>query len=167
MPRHSEARKEAVLSKLLPPHNLSISEVAESEGIRKGTLYSWRQKAKQRGEPVPGKKPSSSQQWSAEAKLATVVVTASMSESEMSEYCRKKGLYVEQIKQWKQACLTGFSTVEQQDKTARQQEKYAKKEIDLLKRELRYKDKALAETTAILVMRKKLNALFGNDDEEI
>ena len=41
-----------------------------------------------------------------------------------------------------------------------------KKRIQELERELRRKDKALAETAALLVLRKKLNAYWGNDSED-
>ena len=54
MPSYSEERKAAVLRKMLPPHNLSISEVSGAEGISPGTLYNWRSQAKQQGMPVPG-----------------------------------------------------------------------------------------------------------------
>lgn len=51
--------------------------------------------------PVPGQS-SSSDNWSAEAKFAVVVETASLSETELNQYCREKGLYPEQVKEWKQ-----------------------------------------------------------------
>ncbi|MEZ9822032.1 transposase, partial [Shewanella sp. 10N.286.45.A1] len=55
MARYSPERKEAVLKKLLPPHNMTVMEVARSEGISYQTLYHWRDKAKKEGRPVPGK----------------------------------------------------------------------------------------------------------------
>jgi transposase-like protein len=56
MARYSSERKEAVLKKLLPPHNMTVMEVARSEGISYQTLYHWRDKAKKEGRPAPGKK---------------------------------------------------------------------------------------------------------------
>ncbi len=38
MPRYSEERKAAVLKKLLPPHNQSVPEIAELEGISQADL---------------------------------------------------------------------------------------------------------------------------------
>lgn len=89
MARYSEERKEAVLSKLLPPYNMTVAELARQEGISEPTLYTWRNKAKSEGRPVPGRK-ATSEQWSAEAKLATVIETAALSEAELSQYCRKR-----------------------------------------------------------------------------
>jgi len=165
MARYSEERKAAVLKKMLPPHNLTVAEVAKEEGISEATLYNWRSKAKQQGAPVPGNK-RSSDDWSPEAKFAVVVETSTLNETELSEYCRKKGLYPEQVKAWKEACIRGA----QSDAARRQQEQAAikryKKQIKRLERELNRKDKALAETAALLALRKKLDALLGNDDED-
>ena len=62
--------------------------------------------------------------------------------------------------------MSGFQTSEVQTKTIKQQAKADKAEIKSLQRELRYKEKALAEAAALLVLRKKLNALWGDDSEE-
>jgi len=35
-----------------------------------------------------------------------------------------------------------------------------------LKKELRRKDKALAETAALLVLQKKVRAIWGNDEDD-
>lgn len=165
MPRYSEERKQVILSKLLPPSNMSVAEVSRNEGIGLQTLYNWRDKAKQQGRPVPGNKPTP-EQWSAEAKLATVIETASLNEAELSEYCREKGLYVEQVKAWKADSLRGFMSSREQELETKRQRKADHKEIKQLKRELREKEKALAETAAILVLRKKLNALWERDNED-
>ena len=164
MAQYSQERKEAILKKLLPPQNMTVAEVAESEGISSKTLYHWRNVLRKKGQPVPGKT-LTSDEWSAEAKLAVIIETAPMSEAEMSQYCREKGLYKEQVFEWKQDCLGGFQSSKSQAKEIKIQAKADKAEITLLKRELRYKDKALAETAALLVLRKKLNALWGDDNE--
>jgi transposase-like protein len=128
-------------------------------------LYNWRKQAREQGQPVPGKK-STSEQWSHETKFAVVVETAALSESKLGEYFRKKGLYPEQLKQWKQQCLEGFQSNEQQAKALKQQTKKDKAEIRALKKDLRFKEKALAETAALLVLRKKLKAFYGEEPED-
>ena len=165
MPRYSEERKQQILNKLLPPSNMTVAEVARTEGISEQTLYNWREKAKQQGRAVPGSKPTS-EQWSAEAKLATVIETASLNEAELSEYCRRQGLYIEQIKAWKADSLRGFMNSREQELETKRQRQSDQKEIKQLKRELREKEKALAETAALLVLRKKLNAFWENDNED-
>lgn len=105
------------------------------------------------------------ERWSAEQKFAVVLETAVLSEAELSEYCREKGLYPEQAKQWKQDCIARNQTPAQARKQLAQERKEDKKRIKELERELKRKDAALAETAALLVLRKKLNAYWGIDEE--
>lgn len=162
---YSPERKDAILKKLLPPYNKSVAAVAREENISEKTIYNWRKKLKESGKPVPGKS-SPGKEWSAEAKLAVIVETAPLSESELGQYCRQKGLYPEQIKRWKQECLNGFQSAESQNEAVRKQSKADKTEIKALKKELRKKEKALAEAAALLVLRKKLRAFYGEETEE-
>ena len=77
MSSYSAERKEAILRKLLPPHNKSVASVATEEGMAEQTLYNWRKQAREQGQPVPGKK-STPEQWSHETKFAVVVATATI-----------------------------------------------------------------------------------------
>src|SRR5690606_22986453 len=165
MSRYSLERKEAVLKKMLPPHNLPVAELARQEGISDVTLYAWRKEAKMGGAAVPGDQ-KLTDNWSAEAKLAVVIETAPLSELEVSEYCRRKGLYPQQIRAWREACLTGQQAAQVQRRTDREQARADKKRIRQLEKELHRKEKALAEAAALLVLRKKLNAYWGDDSED-
>jgi transposase-like protein len=169
MTGYSAERKAAVLKKLLPPGNLSVAELSRQEGISDVTLYTWRRQAMGRGEVVSwraqrgaGKLP---EQWPAEAKLAVVIETAALSAIEQGQYCREKGLYPEQIKAWRQACLDGQVSAVQQLQSERAQARTDRKRIQELERELNRKEKALAEAAALLVLRKKLHALWGEDGD--
>lgn len=93
VPRYSAERKSAVLKKLLPPHNHRAASVATEEGISDATLY---KQCRVKGVPVPGYTQGDSE-WSPDAKLAVVIETATLSETEFGAYCREKGLYPEQI----------------------------------------------------------------------
>ena len=138
---YSIERKEAILKKLLPPLNQTVAEVARAEGLSVNTLYNWRDMARQSGLPVPGKT-STTNDWSADTKLATVIETAALSESELSQYCREKGLYINQIKSWKTQCLTGFQLTTAQQKESVKQAKADQRQIKTLKKDLRRKEKA-------------------------
>lgn len=153
-PLHSESQKISILAKLLPPYNLSVSQLAAQEGISMKTVYNWRKKAQGRGIFMP-----KSPEWSAEQKLAVVIETSSMSAHELSQYCRQKGLYPDQIKQWKQALIEGLEPKEVKSSS------WDKKRIKALEKELKRKDKALAETAALLVLQKKLQTLWEDEDE--
>ena len=95
-----------------------------------------------------------------------VVETIALSESELSEYCRQKGLYPEQVKTWKQDCLAGFESTPARKAQALKQSKSDRKQIRKLEKDLRRKERALAETAALLVLRKKLNAFYEEDQED-
>jgi len=164
MAHYSAERKEAVLKKLLPPNNRTVAEVAKEEGISEASLYNWRTQARRQGRPVPGNK-QTSDDWSAEAKFAVVVETAAMNETQLSEYCRSKGLYPDQVKAWKTACIEGQLSDRERRQQQQDQAKQDRREIKALKKELQRKDKALAETAALLALRKKLNALWGEDED--
>ncbi|WP_456294472.1 IS3 family transposase [Vibrio renipiscarius] len=159
MSRYSQERKEAVLKKLLPPHSRSVAEVAKEEGISDATLYYWRKQLRESGAVVPNSH-TPSEHWSAQTKLAIVAATFSMTENELSQYCRENGLYPEEVQQWRSECIQGFMSSKEREAEAKKQAKADKHEIKELKKELRFKEKALAETAALLVLRKKLRGLL-------
>ncbi|PMO81467.1 transcriptional regulator [Vibrio tasmaniensis] len=164
MSRISVERKEAILKKLLPPYSMSVKEVSEDEGISTAPLYHWRQQLRHSGAAVPNTN-TSSEQWSAQTKLAIIAKTNSMIESELNQYDREKGLFPEQIQSWRRECMQGFKSSKEREAEAKKQAKADKLEIKELKKDLRLKEKALAETAALLVLRKKLRAFYGEEPE--
>ena len=166
MTTYSKERKEAVLKKLLPPISLSFKKLSEEEGIPVSTLYTWHTKYKIAG-GLMRKSGRGNKNWSAEERFSMIVETSKLSELELGEYCREKGIYPEQIKSWKEAFISNESpkaNVSKQDKAQAQGDK---KKINALEKELRRKEKALAEAAALLVLRKKLHAFYeeGNEDD--
>ena len=113
------------------------------------------------GCPVPGSRSNNTEDWSAEAKFAVVLETQAMNEAEKSTYCREKGLYPEQIERWRQACVEGAGAKAGGNESLRQ----ARLEIKRLKRKVDRKDKALAESAALLVLSKKFQALWEEEDQ--
>ena len=105
--------------------------------------------------------------WGAEDKLNAVILTASMTEVEKSGYCRQQGLYPEELTQWKQTCLAGFGkqTKSPESRQSKILERKLKKETKRLRKELTRKDRALAETAALLVLKKKAQELWGEPED--
>lgn len=165
MSKYSPERKEAVVKKFLPPLSRSVTELVVEEGISAQTLYNWRNELNVDGYAMPlsGNKP---EQWSAQAKFAVVVEVTPLSEIELSQYCREKGLLVEQVKEWRAACINGNLSETQRKRVEQKHSRLDKKRIKQLERELNRKEKALAEVAALLVLRKKLRAYYGEEDEE-
>src|SRR5690554_6106137 len=78
-----------------------------------------------------------------------------MNEAELSAYCRERGLYPEQVEAWRDACMNANEDTAAQAKQLRKARKAEQKRFRQLERELRRKDKALAETAALLALSKK------------
>jgi len=164
MMRYSVERKEAVLKKMLPPNNRNIREIAEEEGISEATLYNWRKAARAEGRLLPDGDQTATG-WKAADKFAAVVETAALNEAELSAWCREKGLYPEQIRQWRQACEQANDWDRSQNERLRQARKTDQQRLKALERELRQKEKALAETAALLVLSKKAEAIWGEGED--
>lgn len=147
----------------------TISDIASSLGIGCSTLNKWIVKARNHEFDLVSPeainhmpKDKRPQDWTLEERLDVVVACASLSTEELSEYCREQGLYPHHVEQWKLDFVSGSAPKE---KTASSSEmKILKQENKSLKKELNRKDKALAETAALLVLQKKVNAIWGNDE---
>ena len=164
MPRYSEERREAVVAKLLPPHNLSPQEVAEQEGISLGSVYTWRKEARAEGCCLPDALGKGADGWSSRDKFSAVVETASMNAEEVAEYCRRRGLYPEQLKRWRHDGEQAASLSHSQRQREADELKQQRKRIKALEKELSRKNDALAETAALLALRKKARAIWGDED---
>lgn len=165
MTRYAPERKEAVLQRMMPPYNVPIPQLSEETGVCEATLYNWRKQARGKGVAVPadGKNPEN---WSTEDKFAIVMETASMSQTEVAEYGRQKGLYPEQIFAWRKTCQAANATAAKQARQMQTKVRGYKKTIRELEKELRRKEKALAETAALLVLRKKAAAIWGDGEDD-
>ena len=157
---YSLDRKAAVLKRMLPPNNVAIRQLSREEGISESTLFSWRSEARGKGHLLPDAD-ASPEGWSSRDKFAAVFEAAALNETDLAEYCRKRGLYPAQIASWRVAC----EQVNDWDRTSSARlvcaTKEEKKRVKDLERELARKDRALAETAALLVLRKKASAIWG------
>lgn len=160
MPSYSLERKESVLAKLLNG-DCTIAELARGEGISPQTLYAWRNQSINSGESMSDT--SSSSRWDKRRKFAAVLETASLNAEELSAYCREKGLYPNQVEQWRDACMNGIESASLDPKQTRNQVRELKKDKQQLERELRRKEKALAESAALLVLAKKYRPLWEDE----
>jgi len=163
--QYSEEFKESVVKKMMPPDNRSIPELSRETGVSDVTLYKWRDEARLGGRAVPGGS-NESERWSSEDKFLIVAETLTMSEAELSEYCLKKGLYPVQVKEWKDACISANAGIASQTKELKAEIRREKKIGKRLEKELKRKDKALAEAAALLVLQKKAQAIWGDKEED-
>ena len=168
--RYSPAFRTLMIQKMTDPDGPSPTSLSEDIGVSISSLYRWVSEADPLDLPVPAEPPSFSesmkrltnmkrpQDWSAEEKLAAVLEAASLSEDELGVFLRSRGLHDAQLQQWRDQMLIGL-----EPKPFKRAET---KRIQELEKELRRKDKALAETAALLVLKKKAQAIWGDEDDD-
>jgi len=157
MPKYSPEFRERAVRQLMPPTLRSVASVSRETGVSEPTLYAWKKQFQAKGAVLPSHA-TGPHGWDATAKLAALMQTALMNETERSAYCRQNGLYVEQLETWKAA----FESIGQaSDGGELNQSRKTNRE---LQKELLRKDKALAEAAALLVLSKKVRVIWGTDE---
>jgi transposase len=109
--------------------------------------------------------PARERAWTAAARLQAVIATAAMDETQRSAWCREQGVYPTELQQWKENATAALREIPE-ERISPQESRDARKRVKELERDLRRKDKALAETAALLVLSKQLEAIFQRSEEE-
>ncbi|WP_430383886.1 IS3 family transposase [Anoxynatronum buryatiense] len=154
MPRYSQEFKYNIIKKMMPPENKSVSAISQETGLSEATLFKWKKEAKAKGFVITDGE-SSSEAWSSQDKFQIVLETAALNEAELAEYCRKKGLYVEQVEAWRNACHQANGGIAQEAARMHKALKEKDHEYKKLEKELNRKEKALAEAAALMILQKK------------
>jgi len=161
-----------MIRKMTGPSAMSATALAEESGVSQASLSRWLQlagtvgdmskrtaKDKSQGSGV-SQRP---QDWTFLEKLRVVVEAASLPDEELGAFLRREGVHEAQLNEWRVAAAEAldFSRSKERKATSAQT-----KRIRELERELRRKDKALAETAALLVLKKKAAAIWGDGDDD-
>jgi transposase len=171
---YSDAVRARMIRRMVGPGAMSARALARETGLSNAVLSKWlRQAGKVRAMPgddpsegplsVPPGAPARRQEWSAAEKLRAVIETSQLEGEALGEYLRRAGLHLAQVQQWRDEAMEALEPRRAGPPPAAGVERRRIKELE---RELRKKDKALAETAALLVLRKKLNALWGDGDDD-
>ena len=157
MARYGKTFKDRAVARLLPPESSPVQQVSQELGVSVTTLERWRADALST--------PARERVWTAAARLQAVITTAAMDEAQRGAWCRENGVYPTELQQWKENAIAALNEVPE-ERASPQETRDSRKRIKELERDLRRKDKALAETTALLVLSKQLQAIFQRDEEE-
>ena len=157
MARYGQTFKDRAVARLLPPESAAIDVVAREVGIGADTLERWREDARSR--------PARGRAWTAGGRLEAVITTAAMSEAARSAWCREHGVYPADLDKWRASCTTALADPEDV-RASPQATRADRKRIKELERDLLRKDRALAETAALLVLSKKVAAIFNKGEDE-
>jgi|TARA_B100001964_G_C14191682_1_gene581374 transposase-like protein len=161
MREYSDTIKEAMVVKLTSPGAPSASSLAQEVGITQSTLSRWVKEYAKVGRAGGVMKARRPLDWAAEEKLNAVLQYEKLEEEERGQYLREKGLHAVHIERWIEELIEGLKSSKSGKRDPRD-----KKRIKELEKELRRKEKALAETAALLVLKKKVQAIWGDGEDE-
>jgi len=154
-----------MIEKMLAPNAKTIAELARESGISDSTLYSWKSRASTVGAMNPPKKPSRPDDWTLDEKVQALAEASSLTNEEFGAFLRRKGLHEADVQRWRRQIEDAFRKGSAGAGKARGNTAEARR-IRELEKELRRKDKALAEAAALLVLKKKAQAIWGDEDED-
>lgn len=161
---HSQEFKELALSKAQARGERTLGEISNELNLSLGTLKGWLKQSSQartrRGESAALPTSTTASNWNAAQRLSALMQSHGLSGEALHAWCREKGLFEHQLRQWQQDFSQAGKSSSAGDNALRQ----AQQKNDQLERQLRRKDKALAEAAALLVLQKKFQALW--EDEE-
>ena len=165
--------KTRMLKRLTGPEAMSATALSKETGIAQGTLSRWLRRAGTIGGVSPKKRKQitrsqsrRAQDWTAKEKLAVVMEAETVPQEELGAFLRRKGLYREQLEQWREAAAQALEESPGRRKRGKRGPTPEQKRIRELERQLRRKEKALAEAAALLVLKKKFETLFGDEEDD-
>ena len=159
--RYSLGFKESLVKKVLPPHSRPISTVAKEAGVAVQSLRHWLAQAKDG--TLANQDTIGGAHRSAREKLNLVIEARAVSTEDQGRWLREKGLHSEHITLYEQELRDLVSDSENTDK---EEIKQLKKRNKQLEKELLKKEKALAEMAALYTLKKKADALWGEDEDD-
>ena len=162
--RFSEAFKNQAVKKALScSATTGTAEIAKDLGIGYSTLKKWMYQAERENiaKSSASQRPSN---WSVKDRFKAVQATYNLTETELGGYCREHGIYPHHITEWQNE-FENMTNPQEQLKAEREEKRQLKAEVKSLQKELRRKEKALAEASALLVLQKKAQAIWGDPED--
>lgn len=157
---YSSEFKEAIVAKIVNRGNQTIDEICGREGVGKSTAANW---LRARASVAVMAKQKTAKKWTPEEKLKAIIETSTMSEEELGVFLRREGLHSHQLEAWREEVLKGLAPAPRKPQSKKDERD---EKIKDLERELRRKDKALAEASALLILQKKIDLIWGNKGED-
>ena len=168
---YSQMFKHKMIQKMTGPDAISAGALSKQIDVPQSTLSTWLRKAgihstyaclnQQKGNMIMAARTPNG--WSAEEKLKAVLEAASIADEQLGAFLRKKGIHESHLEQWRMQMLGGLGKRRPAGKSSHRSADI--KRIRSLEKELRRKDKALAETAALLVLKKKVREIWGDEED--
>ena len=150
-----------MVQRMLGPNKKSASALAEEVGINQPTLSRWLRDVRILGDTMTAKKKT--QRWTSSEKLRIVLAASQVEDDELGAFLRREGVHEHQLEQWRNTMLAALDADGEKKRRGPSPEA---KELAAVQRDLHRKDKALAEVSALLVLKKKADAIWGVEDDD-
>jgi len=164
--RYSKGFKARMVRRLSGPERISALSLSNEVGVSQATLSRWLREASTVG-AVGGEQrkreggAKSPRRWTAEEKLRVLNEAAKLSDEELGAFLRKEGLHTAQLEEWHKVATEALAPPKKRTKKSPEAQR-----IKELEKELLRKDKALAEVTALLALKKKVQEIWGDEDDD-
>jgi transposase-like protein len=166
MAKYSEKLKQSMATKILTPGGPSALSLAGKTGISQSTLSKWVREYKQNGEVIVSDIQRRPNDWSKIEKFQAILDCEKLSTTELGLYLRKQGLTTAHLDKWKKDFISGEERSGVGRPAKNPDIKKLEKKLRETERNLLKKDRALAETAALLVLKKKAQAIWGDPEDE-
>lgn len=160
--KYSLAFRNSVLRKVLPPESRSPGQVSLETGVTVQTIRYWLSKLSS-GQPGADDGEIGPAQRSAVEKMRLLLESKLVADEDRGSWLRERGLHAEHLPLYEQELV---SIVSEKSDEIKKVNRELKKEVLRLSRELTRKEKALAEVTALLVLKKKADAIWGDGADD-
>jgi transposase-like protein len=158
-----------MVQRMTGPDRITANELSKEVGVHQTTLSGWLRKSTEKIEMKrkPKTNPKvSPNQISPQEKLRIVIEAESLSEKELGEFLRRQGIHEAHLEEWKKTVAEAATEAFESKRKKKKRLSPEAKKIKELEKELKRKDKALAEVTALLALKKKVDLLWGGGDDD-
>ena len=158
---YSSGMKAAIIKRIIPPNEESVAAVSQETGVSANTLYNWKKQASEGMLDLDTSATRPNDRNPGE-KLTLLLESRGLTVEDRGEWLRSRGLHSEHLPQWEQELR---DLVTDKEKLQRKENTDLKRKNKQLQRELARKEKALAEMAALLTLKKKADAIWGDDED--
>ena len=156
---YEQGFKDRMVQRMAGPNGTSAYGLSGEVGVSYGTLSRWLMAARTVGDMSNDK----SGKWAPTEKLRVINEASQLSDENLGAFLRKEGLHEVTLREWQDAATAGLS---EPKKPARGKKSPEAKKLIHLERELRRKEKAMAEMAAIITLQKKVREIWGGADDD-
>ena len=150
---YSLAYKQKMIERLSGKDSASARQVSRETGMSQETLSRWLREA--RSLPVMAASTRKAKRWSLDEKVRILGEASKLTGAELTGFLERENLSLAEFEQWRLA-------LEEEGRASQASTKRIRK----LERELARKEKALAEAAALLVLKKKVEHLWEDEDDD-